>query len=113
MMLSGIAAEDYLLPQPTGLSANITPASVTIASGITINNKVYDGTTSATLTTNDVLLSGVFTNDTVSLDTNGYAATFASAGVGNGIAVTVTGLTLSGAGASNYTLTQPAGWSPI
>jgi trimeric autotransporter adhesin len=47
--------------------------------------------------------------DTVSLNTNGYAANFASAAVGNGIAVTVSGLTLSGPGAANYTLAQPTG----
>ena len=43
----------------------------------------------------------------MTLNTNGYVANFASAGVGNGIAVTVSGLTLSGASAANYTLAQP------
>ena len=43
----------------------------------------------------------------VMLSTNGYGASFASAGVGNGIAVRVSGLTLTGASATNYTLTQP------
>src|SRR5208283_3720293 len=86
----------------------ITAVTVTIASGITANNKVYDRTTAATLSFNSVVLSGVVFGDTVSLNTGGYAANFASAGVGNGIAVTVTGLALSGAGAANYTLTQPS-----
>ena len=44
-----------------------------------------------------------------SWSTNGYMANFASAGVGTGIGVTVSGLTLSGASAGNYTLTQPTG----
>jgi hypothetical protein len=87
----------------------VNPALVSIVSGLTANNKIYDRTTSATLSSNNVALAGVVPGDTVSLDTNGYAANFASASVGNGIAVTVSGLTLSGAGAGNYTLTQPAG----
>jgi len=44
----------------------------------------------------------------VTLNTNGYVANFASAGVGNGIAVSVSGLTLGGASAANYTLAQPS-----
>jgi hypothetical protein len=43
----------------------------------------------------------------VSLSTNGYTATFANAGPGTNIPVTVSGLTLTGARATNYTLTQP------
>ena len=54
-------------------------------------------------------MAGVLNGDTLSLHTNGYTATFASAGVGSGIAVTVTGLTLTGASNADYTLTQPAG----
>jgi hypothetical protein len=52
---------------------------------------------------------GVVSGDTVSLNSSSYAATFASKNVGSGIAVTVTGLSLSGASAGNYTLTQPTG----
>jgi hypothetical protein len=45
----------------------------------------------------------------VKLSTNGYTANFASASAGTGIGVTVSGLTLTGSAAANYTLTQPAG----
>jgi hypothetical protein len=109
LTLTGASATNYTLAQPTNLSANITAAPATIVSGLTANNKVYDGTTTATLNSNNVALSGVFAGDTVNLDTNGYVANFASANVGNGIAVTVSGLTLSGANATNYALTQPTG----
>ena len=85
---------------------------MTISSGMTANNKVYNGTTSATLSSNNVLLSGVISGDTAILNTNGYVANFASAGVGNGIAVSVSGLTLSGASAANYTLAQPSTLRP-
>jgi hypothetical protein len=109
LTLGGPSAANYTLSQPAPLSADITPATVTIASGVTANNKVYDGGTAATLTTNDVMFSGVFTNDTVSLDTNGYVAAFARASVGNNIPVTVANLTLSGISAGNYNLTPPTG----
>jgi len=82
---------------------------VSISSGLTANNKVYDGTTTATISSNNVGLSGVMATDTnnVKLSTNGYTAIFASATAGNGKTVTVSGLTLTGSAAANYTLTQP------
>ncbi len=108
LTLTGSAAGNYTLTQPT-LSANITAAPVTISSGLTANNKTYNGTTAATLSSNNVVLAGVVAADTnnVKLSTNGYTATFASAGVGNGVSVSVSGLTLTGSAAGNYTLTQP------
>ena len=111
LTLTGSAAANYTLTQPAGLTANITAAGVTITSGLTANNKVYDTTTAATLSSNSVVLAGVVSGDTanVKLSTNGYTATFASASVGTGIGVTVAGLTLTGSAAANYTLTQPAG----
>jgi hypothetical protein len=78
-------------------------------SGITANNKVYDGTTAATISSNNVVLAGVVGGDTVGLSTNGYAANFASPNVGAGIGVVVSGLALTGVSAANYTLTQPGG----
>jgi hypothetical protein len=77
--------------------------------GITANNKVYDGTTTATINSNNVVLVGVVGGDTVNLSTNGYTASFASPNVGTGIDVTVSGLTLTGASATNYTLALPVG----
>ncbi len=109
LTLGGGSAANYTLTQPAGLTANITAAGVTISSGITANNKVYDRTTAATLNFNSVALLGVVNGDTVTLNTSGYGANFASAGVGSGIGVSVSGLTLGGANAANYTLTQPAG----
>jgi hypothetical protein len=109
LTLSGAAAANYLLAQPASLLAGITPAPVSILSGLTANNKVYDRTATATLSSNNVVLSGVLSGDTVSLNTNGYLASFPGAGVGSSLAVSVSGLTLSGAAAANYLLAQPAG----
>ena len=78
-------------------------------SGLSANDKAYDGTTVATISSNNVVLVGVVNGDSVSLVTNGYTANFATPNVGTGIPVTVSGLTLSGASAGNYTLIQPTG----
>src|SRR5207237_6242747 len=98
----------YTLTQPTGLTANITVKALTVT-GITANNKVYDGNATATLNTASATLVGVVGGDIVTLNTAGATATFANKNVGTGKAVTVSGLTLSGTSAGNYTLTQPAG----
>ena len=103
LTISGAQAGDYTLTQPT-TTANITPAALTV-SGITAANKVYDASTTATLNTTGATLVGVFSGDTVNLDTAGATGTFASENVGTGITVTVAGLTISGAQASDYTLT--------
>ena len=109
LSLTGSASTNYSLTQPAGLTANITAAPVTVSSGLTANNKVYDGTTTATLSAGTVVLSGVLAGDAgnVSLSTNGYTAAFSSAAAGNGKSVTVSGLTLTGSAAANYSLTQP------
>jgi uncharacterized protein (TIGR02597 family) len=86
----------------------VVKAPVTIISGVVADNKVYSGTATATLHTNDpVVLSGVLGIDSVSLLTNGYVASFASVGVSNTIPVIVNGLSLGGHDAGNYLLTQP------
>jgi hypothetical protein len=111
LSLTGSAAGNYTLTQPAGLTANIAKAEVTISSGLTANNKTFDWTTTATLSSNAVVLSGVLPADTANvwLSTNGYVANFKSALPGNGIQVTVSGLSLTGSAAGNYTLTQPTG----
>src|SRR5205807_7564404 len=86
----------------------ITPAPLTVT-GITANNKVYDATTKATLSTSSAALVGVFAGDTVALDTSAATGTFASKDVGNGIAVKVSGLALSGPQAGDYSLSQVRG----
>src|SRR5207253_2872914 len=84
--LSGAQAGDYMLTQAT-TTANITPATLTVT-GITASNKVYDGTTKATISAAGAGLVGVVTGDTVTLNSTGAAGTLASKDVGNGITVT-------------------------
>ena len=73
--------------------------------GLTAQAKTYDGTTSATLTGTPVLLGGVG-SDAVSL-TGAAVGTFADASVGMNKLVNISGLSITGADAGNYTLTPP------
>lgn len=86
----------------------ITPAPLT-ATGITANNKAYDGNTQAILNFVSAALSGVYGGDNVSINTATYNANFITPNVGNNIPVVVSSLGLSGASSANYTLTQPTG----
>ena len=82
----------------------ITPKALTV-SGVAASNKVYDGTTTATIT---ATLQGVVNGDSVQLTPP--AADFDTKDAGTGKAVTIAAsgsFTISGADAGNYTLTQP------
>lgn len=92
----------------SAMTQTVNPLGLTIT-GLTVNNKIYDGTLAATLSTNGYVLNTVVGGDVVTLVTNGSTAAFASANVANGIAVTVAGLSLGGAQATNYALAQPTG----
>ena len=104
LSIGGAQAGDYSLNPTT--TANITPAPLTV-SGVTASNKVYDGTTTATLNLASAKLVGVVAGDAVTLNTSKATGAFASSAVGTGISVAIAGLTLSGAQAGDYTLTQP------
>jgi len=103
--ISGSDAGNYTLVQPSGLSANITPADLQI-SGLTATNKVYDGSRTATLS-GSAAISKLGTDD-VSLGGSG-SGSFADKNFGTGKTVTVTGYTMSGSDAGNYNLVQPTG----
>ncbi|TBX66370.1 DUF1533 domain-containing protein, partial [Flavobacterium silvisoli] len=88
----------------------VTAKGLTI-SGLTANNKIFDGTTDATLS-GTASLVGVVGSDDVTL-TGTPVASFVSASVGNGKQVNVTGYSLNGTKAGNYTLTQPTLFADI
>ena len=102
--LSGTAAGNYVINQPTGLTATITPKTLTVT-GQTAAGKVYDATTTASMAGGS--LSGVVGTDDVVLTQTGI---FASANVGTGIAITPANV-LTGTKATNYQLTQPSAMS--
>ena len=99
--LSGSAAGNYAVTQPTGITASITPLALTVT-GAAVTTKPFDGNTNATITGT---LSGVISPDVVTLVGTG---SYASSAIGTGIAVTAS-CTLSGADAGNYSVVQPTG----
>lgn len=105
LVIGGASSGNYLLLPPT-TTADITGAPLTVT-GITANNKIYDATAAATLNIVSAALSGILSGDTVTLNAGGAAGAFSGAGVGTGLTVTVSGLTLGGAEAGNYVLTPP------
>ena len=111
--ISGTDSANYA-PAATTIStkANITKAGLTV-SGVSANDKVYDGKTTAKLNTGGAALVGVFAGDTVTLSTSGGKGVFSDKNVGNNKPVTISGLKISGADSGNYSLTQPAAQASI
>jgi len=105
LALSGDDAGNYSFTQPA-TTANITAKALTV-SGIAANNKAYDGTSNATLNTGNAALVGAIEGDSVTLNKDSATGAFADNNVGTGKTVTVSGLTLGGDDAGNYSLTQP------
>ncbi|MEH3104251.1 MAG: YDG domain-containing protein [Sphingomonas phyllosphaerae] len=103
--ISGVDAGNYTLEQPTGLTADVIKASLSVT-GVSAASRIYDATTAASLSGGSVT---ALRSDTVSLSTLAASGTFADKHVGTGKAVTATGYTISGTDAGNYTLAQPTG----
>ena len=108
LSLTGADAGNYTVNPTAMTTANITTAELSVT-GLAVDGKVYDGTTSATLNTSSAGLSGVKSGDQVKLVTAGATGFFGDKNVGNSKPVTVSGLSLSGADARNYTLVAPLG----
>jgi len=99
LALNGNDAGNYTLTSSTATTtADITAATVTAT--VTAAGKTYDGTVNTTATC--LVGAGVISPDVVSCATG--AASFDSKLVGTGKTVTVSGLTLGGTDAGNYTL---------
>ncbi|WP_338467644.1 YDG domain-containing protein [Novosphingobium sp. ZN18A2] len=104
LALTGTAAGNYTLSSAGATTADITAKTLSLT-GLTANNKVYDGTTDATVS-GFGSLAGIVGSDNVGLDTTATSASFADANAGTGKTVTVTGLALTGTAAGNYTLSS-------
>ena len=101
LTIKGVDKIKYILTQPTGLTANITTATLSVI-GASANNKAYDGTTDATISSD--LLDGVIGSDNVSVAS--MTGTFSQSAIGVDLAVTPA-ITIFGTASGNYTLTQP------
>ena len=105
IILGGEDAGNYTVSQHADVMATISRKPVTIT-GTAADNKVYDGTTAATVAQAGEV-TGKLDGDDVTVQAG--AAQFASAGAGEDIRVTFSGFTLTGADAGNYILSaQPA-----
>ncbi|WP_288393225.1 YDG domain-containing protein [uncultured Herbaspirillum sp.] len=104
---NGGLASNYNALGTSGSSISVTAKALTM-SGVTASDKVYDGSTTATLNTSGVSFFGIVGGDDVSLGGSGVGS-FANKNVGTNKAVTVSGYTLSGADAGNYLISQPTG----
>jgi trimeric autotransporter adhesin len=105
LVLSGPNAANYSLTQPT-TTATISPVVASV-SGVTVDHKSYDGTLTARASYTGLQLTGILTGETVTAVTTGASASFADKAVASGKPVTLTGITLTGAQAANYTLSLP------
>jgi hypothetical protein len=110
LTLSGSAAANYFVTPPT-TTANITPKSLTVT-GITANNKVYDGTNVATANTGGAVLSGVLAADLAHVTIASTTGTFSGADVGTDLTVIIT-VNLGGTAGGNYTVIQPTSTANI
>ena len=102
--LAGADAGNYTLASGTLSAAvgTITPATLTASLTGSVS-KTYDGTTAVALAASNYTLSGIVSGDTVALN-DPASGTFDTKDAGSGKTVTVTGVTLTGADAGNYTL---------
>ncbi|WP_145651033.1 YDG domain-containing protein, partial [Rhizobium sp. ERR 942] len=99
---NGGLASNYTLAGGTD-TVDIARAMISSIGGITANGKMYDGTTDATLNTAGAVFNGMVSGDTLSLG-NGFSGAFSDKNAGTGKTVTISGLSLAGADAGNYTL---------
>ena len=128
--LSGmtLSNSNYVITGLTApLAANITPAPLTISSGLVAQNKVYDTTAGATIAAlGTQTLSGVLGSDAANLmvsSSGPYTGSFSQANVGSSLVVmpatatstinginytTMAGVSLSGSAAANYYVTGPS-----
>ncbi|MBX3656424.1 MAG: hypothetical protein KF686_19790 [Ramlibacter sp.] len=103
--LTGTDAGNYVVVQPTGVTASISQANLAVT-GVTASNRVYDGTTSAALGGSATVTA--FGADVVSVSGTG-AGSFADRNAGTSKPVSATGYSLTGPDAGNYVVVQPTG----
>ncbi len=97
----GNSGGNYLVTYTSNTTSTINPAALTI-SGIRAQNKVFDGSNTATLNTANMSRAGLISGDSVVVSATG---TFADASVGTGKLVNLS-LTYTGADVANYFITD-------
>lgn len=104
LALDGTAKGNYALAetgQQESTTANITAKEVTVTDGITAEDKIYDGNTTATLNCTGATIDGKVDGDNLTVTATG---SFADKNVGGSKQVTISGWTLGGDDKDNYVL---------
>ena len=100
--VSGADAANYSANSTASTTADITRAPIASVTGITANDKMFDGTTSAMLNTSGADYAGIIGGDVLTVAT--ASGNFDTPAAGSGKTVAIAGLTLGGTEAGNYTL---------
>jgi filamentous hemagglutinin family protein len=112
LSLTGAAAGNYTIASSASGVVGVIDKKVLTETLTGTITKTYNGTNAATLTSaNYTTLSGIIAGDTVSLASKPttVGVTYADENAGTGKVVTVTGLTLTGSAAGNYTISIGSG----
>ncbi len=104
LALTGADKGNYLLAGTAGLTVNIAPRSLTATyTGI---DKIYDATATASVSATS---ADILAFDSLSITGTGVFIGSGAKNVGSGKAISITGATLAGTDAANYTLLNPTG----
>ncbi|MBH2067593.1 MAG: filamentous hemagglutinin N-terminal domain-containing protein [Burkholderiales bacterium] len=95
-------ASNYTVGNPTGVTANISQATISSVTNVVADSKVYDGGTSVTFAAATPTFNGMVSGDSLAIGAT--KAAFSDKNAGTGKAVTISSLTLGGIDAANYTL---------
>jgi len=96
---------NYLISYING-TLTVTPKNAGV-DGITANNKVYDGTTAASINAGGASLTGILNGDVVILNATGATGVFDNKNVGDDKVITISNSSLSGADSGNYDFNVP------
>ncbi|WP_116653694.1 YDG domain-containing protein [Pelagibacterium sediminicola] len=99
--LSGLVSDNYDIAYADGI-LTIDRATITHIAGITAEDRVYDGTTLATLDTSGASFAGIVAGDVLTV--SGGTGAFTDKNAGTGKAINITDLAVGGADAGNYVL---------
>ncbi|WLI89445.1 YDG domain-containing protein [Massilia sp. R2A-15] len=102
LTLAGPKMANYTLAIQAPSAATISQAHITSVSSLLSADKVYDGNTTAALNSAGAVFNGVVAGDVLAIA--GGTANFSDRNVGAGKTVSISGFTLAGTTASNYTL---------
>jgi len=92
----------------SALSQTVTQLAISPAT-LSVSNKLYDATATASLILSNATLTGVLPNDTNNVHIGSGTAVFSDKNTGTNKSVTVSGLTLAGSLAGNYSLVPNSG----